>query len=502
MGVLFCLLMADPHRAIRELRDPIHGFIRLTDAELEIVNTPTFQRLREIRQLAVAHLVYPGAAHSRFEHSLGCLHLSDLVLSLLMANEQKGDRLTFGDGLSMNLADMERPRAILRLAALLHDLGHPPFSHSGEHLLPTWKEAKQHLGVPPAGREAERVTHEDMTAYLIRNSEIAEIIGRLYRNRGVDVEDVISVAVKPSAVLGSRRADPLLWVLHEILTWDFGTDRMDYLLRDAHHSGQPTGVFDYRKLLDSLMLIDNSAEATEDRGGVRLGLDESGWLVAEQMVVARYLMYISLYFHKTKRVYEKHIERFLPVWTQEQFGQQTLPVERERYTRLTDCAVMSNVIEAAADKTHPGYIDARPFVDRSHFRLAKELVLTDNAREVVVQWKSPGDLQRQVAIDRHPDKKRLDSFQKMVYTLFGSSAIVDTADHSATKMFSRGSEVLVLLDGQPRYLGDLSEIVRGMPTRVWRSRVYAPLDRRAEVKQVCEKWLSENPSERTVLHAS
>lgn len=488
--------MADPHSPIHELRDPIHGFVKLTAAELRIINTPTFQRLRDIRQLAVAHLVYPGAGHSRFEHSIGCLHLSDQILDLLVANQARGDGLTFADALSMSSHDIERARGILRLAALLHDLGHPPFSHSGEYLLPAWSSATS-LGQPPAGRENDRVTHEDMTAHLIRNSEIAEVIDRFYGNRGITVEDVVSVAVKPGAILGGRRPDPLHWVLHEILTWDFGTDRMDYLLRDAHHSGQPTGFFDYHKLLDSMALIADGEK--QDRGGIRLGLDGSGWLVAEQMVVARYLMYISLYFHKTKRIYEKHVERFLPAWLAERFGGASFPVDVATYTTLTESAVMADIASAGRDPSHPGHADARPFLDRTHFRLAKELVLSDNARETLVRLAAGSGPAQEVLVQRFPDKKRLDSFHEWVNISFGKDAIIDTADHSATKMFSPGTEVLVLLDGERRYLGDLSEIVRGMATRVWRSRVYAPASRRDEVKKACNKWLETNPTERTVL---
>lgn len=478
----------------------MHGFVKLTDAEVQIINTPVFQRLRETRQLAVAHYVYPGACHSRFEHSIGCLHLSDVVLTLLLNNEQKGDRPRLSDAYRVNAEDAERARGILRLAALLHDVGHPPFSHSGEKVLPTWADARTQLSGSAGGRDDEHVTHEDMTAHLIRTSELAEVIERNYRSRGITVEDVISVAVKPGAVLSDRQADPLLWLLHDILTSDFGTDRMDYLLRDAHHSGQPTGIFDFRKLLDSLLLIDDARGAKEDRGGVRLGIDGDGWLVAEQMVVARYLMYIALYFHKTKRVLEKHMERFLPVWTEKRFGTPYLPIDLNIYKTLTESAVLADVAQAATDQGHPGHRDARPFVDRSHFRLAKELVLSDNAREVVVQLPG-GEGQSPRVVDRYPDKKRLDRFREFVHHSFGRDVIVDTADHSATKMFSPGSEVLVLLDGQARYLGELSEIVRGMPTRVWRCRVYGPEKRKAEIKAACDEWLKANPSERISFNA-
>lgn len=354
------------------------------------------------------------------------------------------------------------------------------------------------MGIPPQSKELERVTHEDMTAHLIRHSEIAEVIDMNYR--GISSEDVIAVAVKPSAVLGASKADPLLGVLHEILTWDFGTDRMDFLLRDAHHSGQPTGIFDFRKLLDSLVLIDGSTTENEERGGVRVGIDGSGWLVAEQMVVARYLMYVALYFHKTKRAYEKHVERYLPHWTAKRFDRATLPVDVTTYSTLTDSAVMADVYRVARTPKQAGHRDCRPFIDRSHFRVAKELVLADNALETVLKYTLEDQTSREVIVERDPDRKRLQAFTQAIQQKFDDDVMVDTPDHSATKMFIPGTEVLVALDGKVRYLGELSEIVRGMPTRVWRSRVYAPLEQKDEVRQFCDSWLEANRSERITLY--
>jgi HD superfamily phosphohydrolase len=484
--------MADPHRPIYEVRDAVHGFIKLTEAEWAIVNCPTFQRLREIRQLAVAHYVYPGATHTRFEHSLGCLHLSELVFTALKDGEQLGSRPTFAAALQMSSEDVGRARRLLRLAALLHDLGHPPFSHSGEHLLPER---------PPHGPAAppSKLTHEEMTATLIRESEIAEAIRRFYQNAGITAEHVVAVATKPQAGAAVPASEPMLWFLNDILTWDLGTDRMDYLLRDAHHSGQPTGAFDFRKLLDSFTIIPEvPGQYREDRGGVRLGIDSHGWLIAEQMAVARYLMYISLYFHKTKRIYEKHMERFLPHWLEREFGRRTFPTDVPTYTSLTESVVLSDLFRAARDPGRSGHRDAKPFVDRSHFRLAVELVLADNCHRTFVR---ANEAQPPIEIVRVPDKKRLDSFEEFVRMKFGDGVILDKADHSATKMFQAGHEVLVWDGQKPRYLGELSEIVRGMPQRVWRCRVYCPENRRDEVDAVCRDWLDQHPPGRTDLDA-
>ena len=165
-----------------ECRDPVHGFVYLSRAEWAIVDCPTFQRLRDIRQLAMAHLVYPGAIHTRFEHSLGCVHLSDLIFKAIGRQVERGKCPDFAEAFRKSEEKRQHGRRVLRLASLLHDLGHTPFSHTGEELMPEGTFA---------GR-TRRKTHEDMTAELIRGTEIQE---RLTDEFGDDiVEEVIAVA--------------------------------------------------------------------------------------------------------------------------------------------------------------------------------------------------------------------------------------------------------------------------------------------------------------------
>lgn len=280
----------DVHDPVFEIRDPIYGFVKLTGAEIDIINTPTFQRLRDIRQLAMGHMVYPGANHTRFEHSIGCVHVSTNMLELLKEREGKNKRPTFQQAFSADEQGYDRGKKILRLASLLHDVGHPPFSHSGEGLLP------------------EGMSHEVMSVKMIRDTEIAECIHAHYETAGISVEDVIAVATRPSLAKSVEYRGSWNLFLNQILTGELGSDRIDYLLRDAHHSGQMGGKFDYVKLLNAMTVLQ---QPERDGEAWVLGLDEGGWLVAEQMVVARYMMYVALYFHKTKRIYEIHLEDFM-----------------------------------------------------------------------------------------------------------------------------------------------------------------------------------------------
>lgn len=453
------------HLQAREIRDPVHGFVKLSLSELALVNCPVYQRLRDIRQLAMAHMVYPGANHTRFEHSLGCVHLSSAIFRAIKQRVEAGECPSFHDAFRINDHTLDRGEQILRLASLLHDLGHSPFSHTGEGLM---SEIAGDGKVRP-------IDHEQMTARLIRGSRIKEVLDTHFGSDGISTEEVISVATKPSLTEPPNAFNtPWHVFLRDILTGELGSDRMDYLLRDAHHSGQEAGHFDFRKLIDSMVIV---PPPEETGSGHRLGIDGGGWLVAEQMVAVRYLMYVALYFHKTKRIYEIHLTRFVREWLNRKFGQPVFPVDRPQdYAKLTDSSIISEIFEAASSKDHPLQALALPFVDRSHLRLAREVVLADNC---VPETKNG----RRIA-----DKARLDLFEKAVRIKFGDRVLLDKLEHGATKMFS-GSKILVLLDGRPRYLDELSELVRGMSAQIWRARVYSDPEIRKDVKAFCDSWL-------------
>jgi HD superfamily phosphohydrolase len=221
------------------VRDPIHGSIPLDDWALPLIDSAVLQRLRRVRQLGTAHLVYPGAHHKRFEHSLGAHHLAG--------------RLAEGMGLD------EADRRTVRAAALLHDVGHGPFSHAFEEL------------VKEEGRR-----HEETSQDLIRWGPL----GDLLRQGGLDP---VSVA---DAVGGKGPLAP-------VVSGSLDADRMDYLLRDAHYTGMRSNV-DVDRLVEVVM-------RDPDHGIV---LDESGTIAAEALLTMRFLMYPAVYLHHTVRASE------------------------------------------------------------------------------------------------------------------------------------------------------------------------------------------------------
>ncbi len=458
------------YEPIREIRDPVHGFVKLSPAEIEIVNSPTFQRLRDIRQLAVAHYVYPGATHTRFEHSIGCVHLATQIFDTVMARQGRGLSPTVQDAFATTESAIKRGRDLVRLAALLHDLGHGPFSHSGEHVMPTVE----------VGGEKIRLTHEHMTATLIRETEIGEKIEKFFGSDEIHVQDVISVATDVEAKK-SARPQQHSWYsfLNEIITGELGADRMDYLVRDSLHSGQPSGRFDYMKLVDSMTIVEPPAESLPVH---RLGVDDGGWLVAEQMVACRYLMYVALYFHKTKRVLEKHMEAFLPEWLQARLGQPFLPAQTPtEYVKITESPVWASVFEAARDANAPGHRHARAFANRDHYRLAIEFLPSD-LRDAGEGKGSTGEDPSPVTVE---NTRRFDKLAQVVRIKYGDGVIVDEAGQKAAGFFRDDPGIWVSLRGKTRYLTELSEIVRGMARRIWRGRVFASPEIRTEVENFC-----------------
>jgi uncharacterized protein len=229
-----------------EITDPVHRYIRLSEVEREILDSESFQRLRRIRQLAGAHLVYPSAQHSRFEHSLGTMHIAGYAGEILLTKGYIHDEANVQE---------------LRLAALLHDIGHGPFSHLFEEVL----NAKN------------KTSHEDMSQLIISKSEISDILER----NGYGTANICKLSVGQSKCK----------FFNEIIVGSLSADLMDYLLRDGFFTGTEYGKIDYHRIVSSFEVISNG----------HLAINRSALYSFESMLISRYEMFKAVYFHKTVR---------------------------------------------------------------------------------------------------------------------------------------------------------------------------------------------------------
>lgn len=236
------------------IMDPVHGFVRVNEAELAVIDTAAFQRLRLIRQLASAYLAYPGANHSRFEHSVGVMHVAGLSCSVL---EEKG-----------YMSSDER--AMVRLGALMHDVGHGPFSHVLDELI----------------HEKGGESHEDTTQRIVRKSEIADRLSQY----GFSPRKMSELAV--GKLSGKRK------FLNDIIAGSLSADLMDYLQRDSYYTGAGFGKVTIERIIDSFEIFNN-----------RLALQRDALYTFESLAVARYEMFKAVYFHKTVRAAESMILR-------------------------------------------------------------------------------------------------------------------------------------------------------------------------------------------------
>ena len=264
-----------------EMRDVVSGFIKFDTQEREIINHPAFQRLRRIKQLALTNMVYPGAEHTRFEHSLGVMQMATDMYDCIT---EKSTYL-LEHCLSMDPAGTQRWRKVIRLAALLHDVGHAPFSHAGEDLLPMNMKSDT------------RFTHEDYSIAIIKHC-FKDIIEThpINNNYVIKVDEVTALlgdpSVKPTAL-------SLLW--KELISGQLDADKADYLLRDSLHLGVNYGIYDKNRLTRCMGLGILETEAPI------IAIQDGGWHIAESLVIARYQMFNQVYFHKTRRIYDHHL---------------------------------------------------------------------------------------------------------------------------------------------------------------------------------------------------
>ncbi|MDA1258089.1 MAG: HD domain-containing protein [Chloroflexi bacterium] len=256
-----------------EFRDPVYNFVKLETDERSIVDSVPVQRLRSVHQLALEYLLYPGATHKRFEHSLGVMHLSGRVFESITRTDRRHPEIVAQIPELTNERHLANSKMMLRAAGLCHDVGHPPFSHAAEELF------------------SANANHEDLTVAIIDGPAMADIWTSMV-SAPLRPRDVAKLAVG-TKILNQEQFTNWQAILSEIIVGDaFGVDRIDYLLRDSLHAGVAYGKFDYERLIESLWILPKQYEPDSDgTSEPALGVEEGGLHSAEALLLARYFMF-------------------------------------------------------------------------------------------------------------------------------------------------------------------------------------------------------------------
>lgn len=331
----------------KKIRDVVYGFVVLDAQECEIIDHPIFQRLRRIRQLSLTDMVYPGATHTRFEHSIGVMQMATDMFDCIVANS----KLALVEAYSLDNTGIQNARKTIRLAALLHDVGHACFSHSSEELMPP---------LPPSHRRYveganKRYEHEEYSIAIIKEKFRPIIEDHpLNRNYRIKAEDVTALLGDPSV---RTDAPSLLW--KELISGQIDADRADYLLRDSLHLGVSYGLYDRSRLINGLTL---GKSETDD---LILAIEENSWHIAESLVLARYQMFSQVYFHKVRRIYDYHIQEAIKeILRNTGDGADCYPTpnELDKYLSFDDWEIYS------ALKKNLGGIHGDIVLNRKHFK--------------------------------------------------------------------------------------------------------------------------------------
>ncbi|WP_135829746.1 HD domain-containing protein [Halorussus halobius] len=393
---------------MKAIKDSVHDHVPVCDLAADLLDTPALQRLRHVKQLSTVRLVYPSANHTRFEHSLGVYHLARRAL----------------DSLGV---DGERAKTV-RAAALLHDVGHGPYGHQTEGII------QRRLG-----------RHHDEVGDLLAGDQRADDrpaddrLAAVLASHGLDPGEVAAL------VSGEGK-------LGQLVAGELDVDRMDYLVRDAHHTGVPYGTIDYSRLLAALRFRDGDLVLSE--GNVR---------TAEGTLVARALMNATVYRHHVSRIAGAMLERA---------GERLLDstgLDAETFARMTDDRLLGALRDCDATADAARRLERRDLYKRAMW--AKREAVPDAV----------------VAAD-HEEVRAFEREIADVADVAPEAVLVDAPDDPGMPETS----TRVVVDGEVRRLADESPVVEGLRAAgraQWRLGVYAPEERVPEVGAAAERVL-------------
>ncbi len=396
-----------------EISDPIHHYIYLSDIEKDIIDTYIFQRLRRIRQLAGAHLTYPSANHTRFEHSLGTKHLADLATNILY---EKG---------YINKDDIER----VRLAALLHDIGHGPFSHLFEEVI-------------------KDTSHEDLTYNIIKRTMLNDILSKY----GYNTEDIARLAIGRSNNI----------FLNEVISGILSIDAMDYLQRDSYFTGVEHARIDSERIIRSYEVYND-----------RLALNRSALYSLESLMISRYQMFKAVYFHKSVRAAEVMLLHSIS-YAYKDLSLDIRSKDIESYLQLTDDLIINELLNTS--NKYAARL-ARDYINRRLLKCVYEEIIHSRNK---IKQSDIKDLKNRIAkeVDIDPEKLYIDT--------------PNIPSLSLTPSKDSPSEIILMHKGEPeiKMLEDLP-LIRSILGYMNMIRIYVNAEDRERIEPKINKVFND-----------
>lgn len=442
-----------------EIRDPIHGLIVREGNEQEVIDTPLFQRLRRIKQLALASLVYPGAVHTRFDHSLGVLHIAGRMAS--------------------HLLDDAAERRLVRLAALLHDIGHGPFSHVSEEVLDRFSDRAK-LDLKPGEQ-----IHEAIGARIV--ATCAALRGPLSGNERERIP----------ALLSGKYGDR---ILKEMVSGPVDADKQDYLLRDSYYCGVKYGIYDIERLVHALRPYSEPTDRF-------LAVSRDDVHVLEQFVMAWYYMHTQVYRHRIRLITDAMTVRGLILgieddgiaWLRKLYSYDGSDMYVDEYLQWHDDRLVSEILRDSAPDGHAKRIFGR-LADR---RLLKAIASFGSA-DFAAQ---PPDIRRK---SLEPGRRLCEEIEKEVAARYGfDPKLVIVRPGKMESITKRAGRIVVTAPGGAKPLGEQSALFRSIDAATneeYYLDVYAPVEYKdprdkklkrekfqAEIREVVAKAAAASP---------
>lgn len=313
-----------------EVRDPIHKRIPFNAFERRVIDHRLVQRLRFISQLSfLQSYVYPGATHDRFSHALGAMHVAGRLIGQMRSSVGP-------DGLGIDEGSWKELAQVMRLAGLLHDIGHGPFSHSSEEVFPTLNDLPlENRWWKGGARPRRQARHEDYSVLFIQVLAEEHVLSETMAQ---DIASLVHAEIEPSPWFEDLEflAPGLHQACKSLISGEIDCDRMDYLLRDSHYCGVTYGQYDLDWLITSLAF-------SVREGRVVLSISENGVRAFEDMLLARYHMIDQVYYHKTKAGFAHYL---IEAFRQHEIDLK-IPGEPLAYADLRDGRVIELLITAS-----------------------------------------------------------------------------------------------------------------------------------------------------------